>query len=80
MTVRQSSPVEEISYFHISDWPDYTSSESDTDSEVEPIVGGQQGPATPDLQHSPQSSPPASPREGALPGDRSVVHGGACSI
>ncbi|GFO02133.1 golgin subfamily a member 2 [Plakobranchus ocellatus] len=61
---------------HDNDWPDYTSSESDTDSEVEPIVGGQQGPATPDLQHSPESSPPESPRDGALPGDRLDLENG----
>ncbi|XP_005113566.2 golgin subfamily A member 2 [Aplysia californica] len=47
-----------------NDWPDYTSSESDTDSEVEPIVGGQQMPATPDSEMTPQSSPPDSPRDG----------------
>ena len=29
--------------YSVSDWPDYTSSESDTESEVETIVGGAQG-------------------------------------
>ncbi|BFZ20286.1 hypothetical protein BsWGS_23325 [Bradybaena similaris] len=45
-----------------NDWPDYTSSESDTDSEVEPIVGGQQASVADDSELTPQPSPPASPR------------------
>ncbi|KAK3784438.1 hypothetical protein RRG08_039439 [Elysia crispata] len=56
-------PANGVASSRESDWPDYTSSESDTDSEVEPIVGGQQGPATPDLH---LSSPPVSLQDGAL--------------
>ncbi|CAG5119625.1 unnamed protein product, partial [Candidula unifasciata] len=45
-----------------NDWPDYTSSESDTDSEVEPIVGGQGAAAVTDSEVTPQPSPPGSPQ------------------
>ncbi|KAK6980403.1 golgin subfamily A member 2 [Biomphalaria glabrata] len=58
-----------------NDWPDYTSSESDTESEVEPIVGGQQRASTPDSEPSQLSL--GSPEESALhPAHRSNVYNG----
>ncbi|XP_059149910.1 golgin subfamily A member 2-like isoform X2 [Physella acuta] len=65
------------SYDH--EWPDYTSSDSDTESEVEPIVGGQQRPPTPDSEHTPRSSPSASPRVTSHPAHSLDLYNGHSS-
>ncbi|CAL1537154.1 unnamed protein product [Lymnaea stagnalis] len=80
---QQKQPQQQMSNGTISsydnEWPDYTSSESDTESEVEPIVGGQQGPATPDSELTPQSSASASPEDSTHPGHRHDMSNGHIS-
>ncbi|KAH9500271.1 hypothetical protein Btru_073590 [Bulinus truncatus] len=60
-----------------NDWPDYTSSESDTESEVEPIVGGQHRAATPDSDQASPLSSFNSPEQSVLhPAHRTDVYNG----
>ncbi|RUS87064.1 hypothetical protein EGW08_005140 [Elysia chlorotica] len=68
-------PANGVASPHDSEWPDYTSSESDTDSEVEPIVGGQQGPSTPDLQDAHFSPHLSSLPDGTQPNSAVVENG-----